>query len=84
MKRILYRQFLCLERASDCSLELLALRAGPVPTPGSLIDLTKEHPTFVGTALMIPPSDATSDEPRLGRGLCGAAQTEPRAHGKDR
>jgi hypothetical protein len=43
LKRILYRQFLCLERPSDCSPELLALRMGPVPTLGPPIDLTKEH-----------------------------------------
>jgi hypothetical protein len=40
LKRILYRQFFCFERPSDCSLELLALRIGPLPTLGSLIDLT--------------------------------------------
>jgi hypothetical protein len=43
LKGILNRQLFCLERPSDCSPELFAPRIDPVPTRGTLIDLTKEH-----------------------------------------
>ena len=43
LKGILNRQLFCLERPSDCSPKLFAPRVEPVPTRGSLIDLTKEH-----------------------------------------
>jgi len=87
LKRILYGQFLCVEWSPDGSLELLALRIGPVPTLGSLIDLTKEHSdvrryrthdSSIQTRYLM--NRAYTGAIDLG----GAAQTQPRVHGTDR
>jgi hypothetical protein len=44
LKRVLYRELLCLERSPDGTPGLFAPRIDPVPTLRSFIDVTKEHP----------------------------------------
>jgi hypothetical protein len=87
-KRILYRQFLCFERSSDCSSERVALPIGPVPTLGSPIDLTKEHSDIrrysthdssIRTRYLMSRVYYTDDI-----GLGGAARTQSHSHRTNR